>query len=57
MCNDCAILPIRDGCIHMAVSNGGFESMQSKMMEGFREAYRVLKPGGHAVYNISILGL
>ena len=57
MCNDCAILPIRDGCIHMVVSNGGFESMQSKMMEGFREAHRVLKPGGHAVYNISILGL
>lgn len=27
--------------------------MQHKMMEGFQEAYRVLKPGGHAVYNIS----
>ncbi|MCI9338895.1 MAG: methyltransferase domain-containing protein [Lachnospiraceae bacterium] len=53
---DCARLPIRDGCIDMVVSNGGFESMQSKMMDGFREAYRVLKPGGHAVYNISILG-
>lgn len=52
---DCARLPIRDGCIDMVVSNGGFESMQSKMMEGFREAYRVLKPGGHAVYNISIV--
>lgn len=26
------------------------------MMEGFREGYRVLKPGGHAVYNISIVG-
>ncbi len=53
---DCARLPIRDGCIDMVVSNGGFESMQSKMMDGFREAYRVLKPGGHAVYNISIVG-
>ena len=52
---DCARLPIRNGCIDMVVSNGGFESMQSKMMEGFREAYRVLKPGGHAVYNISIV--
>lgn len=40
----------------MVVSNAGFESMQSKMMEGFREGYRVLKPGGHAVYNISIVG-
>ena len=56
MACDCAHLPIRDGCIDMVVSNGGFESMQSKMMEGFREGYRVLKPGGHAVYNISIVG-
>jgi len=53
---DCAHLPIRDGCIDMVVSNGGFESMQSKMMDGFREGYRVLRPGGHAVYNISIVG-
>lgn len=53
---DCAHLPIGDGCIDMVVSNGGFESMQAKMMEGFREGYRVLKPGGHAVYNISIVG-
>lgn len=53
---DCAHLPIRDGCIDMVVSNGGFESMQTKMLEGFREGYRVLKPGGHAVYNISIAG-
>lgn len=53
---DCAHLPIRDGCIDMVVSNGGFESMQAKMMDGFREAYRVLRQGGHAVYNISIVG-
>jgi ubiquinone/menaquinone biosynthesis C-methylase UbiE len=25
--------------------------MQSKMMPGFKEAYRILKPGGHAIYN------
>ena len=24
--------------------------------KGFREGYRVLRPGGHAVYNISIVG-
>ncbi len=53
---DCAHLPIRDDCIDMVVSNAGFESMQSKMMQGFHEAYRVLKQGGHAVYNISIIG-
>ncbi len=52
---DCAHLPLRDGCIDMVVSNAGFESMQSKMMDGFREGFRVLKPGGHAVYNISIV--
>lgn len=56
MACDCAHLPIRNGCIDMVVSNGGFESMQAKMMDGFREGYRVLKPGGHAVYNISIVG-
>ena len=33
----------------------GFESMQYKMMDGVREAYRVLSPGGHAVYNISLV--
>ena len=53
---DCAHLPIDDCCIDMVVSNAGFESMQAKMMDGFREGYRVLKPGGHAVYNISIVG-
>lgn len=53
---DCARLPIEDGSIDMVVSNGGFESMQSKALEGFRESYRVLKPGGHAVYNMSVVG-
>lgn len=52
---DCARLPIADGCIDMVVSNGGFESLQKKMLDGFREGYRVLKPGGHAVYNMSIV--
>ncbi len=52
---DCARLPIKDGCIDLVVSNGGFESMQTKMMEGFREGYRVLKTGGYAVYNISVV--
>jgi len=53
---DCARLPIEDGCVDMVVSNAGFESMQLKMMDGFREGYRVLKPGGYAVYNISVVG-
>ena len=53
---DCARLPIQDGCIDLVVSNGGFESMQAKMMAGFREGYRVLKPRGHAIYNISVVG-
>lgn len=53
---DCARLPIQDNCIDMVVSNGGFESMQQKMTEGFQEGYRVLKIGGHAVYNISVVG-
>ena len=50
---DCANLPLADNCVDMVFSNGGFESMQDKMMAGFAEGYRVLKPGGHALYNIS----
>lgn len=50
---DCANLPLADNSIDLIFSNGGFESMQSKMMTGFSEGIRVLKDGGHAVYNIS----
>lgn len=56
MACDCAHLPNRDGCIDMVVSNWGFGSMQTKMLDGFREGYRVLKPDGHAVYNVGIVG-
>lgn len=52
---DCANLPILDDCINAVVSNGGFESMQDKMMAGFQEVYRVVKPGGNTIYNISIV--
>ena len=52
---DCARLPLADGCIDLVFSNGGFESMRQKMMDGFREAFRVLKPGGHALYNMSTI--
>lgn len=50
---DCSQLPLDSNSIDMVFSNGGFESMQFKMMDGFREALRVLKPGAQAVYNIS----
>lgn len=52
---DCSRLPLKDNCIDVVFSNGGFESMRMKMKEGFQEAYRVLKPGGSAVYNFSII--
>lgn len=52
---DCANLPVADSSIDMVVSNAGFESMQSKMMDGFNEGYRVLKDNGYAVYNMSII--
>ncbi len=52
---DCAHLPLNDGCIDAAVSNGGYESMQEKMKDGFRESHRVLKEHGYAIYNMSIL--
>ncbi|MCL2361314.1 MAG: methyltransferase domain-containing protein [Defluviitaleaceae bacterium] len=52
---DCANIPICDNSIDMVFSNTGFESMQDKMMAGFKEAQRILKPGGHAVYNMSLV--
>lgn len=50
---DCANLPLADNSVDMIFSNCGFESMQSKIMDGFSEGFRVLKNGGHGVYNIS----
>ncbi len=52
---DCAALPLGDSTVDVVFSNMGFESLQRKMMDGFREAFRVLKPGGHAVYNRHLL--
>ena len=52
---DCANMPLKDNSIDIVFSNGGFESMQDKMMAGFKDAYRILKPGGHAVYNMSLV--
>lgn len=52
---DCANMPIADDCIDAVVSNCGFESMSGKLLQGFQEAYRVLKKGGNCVYNMSIL--
>ena len=51
---DCANLPLADGCADVVFSNGGFESMQHKLLDGFQEGYRALKPGGEAVYLYSI---
>jgi len=55
MACDCAALPLADGCVDIVFSNGGFESMGTKMMPGVTEAHRVLAPGAHAVYNISLI--
>ena len=52
---DCSNIPLLDNSVDMVFSNAGFESMQRKMMEGFKEAHRILKPGGHAVYNMLLV--
>ncbi|MDR0287783.1 MAG: class I SAM-dependent methyltransferase [Clostridiales bacterium] len=52
---DCSNIPLKNGSIDLVFSNCGFESMQDKMMAGFREAHRILKPGGQAVYNMSLV--
>ncbi len=52
---DCANIPLVDNSIDCVTSHAGFESMQHKMMDGFREGYRILKQGGNAVYDISLV--
>jgi len=52
---DCSKIPLRDNSIDMVLSDGGFESMQDKKMQGFSETYRILKTDGHAVYNMSLV--
>ena len=52
---DGAHLPLMDQSVDLVFSNGGYESMQAKMMDGFREAYRVLKKDGCTVYNKSVI--
>lgn len=52
---DCSNIPLHDSSVDMVFSNGGFESMQNKMMAGFNDAHRILKPGGKAVYNMSLV--
>jgi len=52
---DGANIPLRDNSVDMVFSNGGFESMQDKMMAGFTEAHRILKPGAQAIYNMSLV--
>ena len=52
---DCANIPLKNNSLDLVFSNGGLESMRSKMMTGFKEAHRILKPNGHAVYNMSLV--
>lgn len=52
---DGARLPIMPESVDMVFSNAGYESMQAKMMAGFREAYRVIKSGGCTVYTKSVV--
>lgn len=52
---DGAKLPIMSKSVDMVFSNAGYESMQEKMMDGFREAYRVLKDDGCTVYTKSVI--
>lgn len=52
---DCAIMPFFEQTVDCVCSRGGFESMQDKMIQGFCEAYRILKDDGYAVYDKSII--
>lgn len=52
---DCAKMPVKSELIDVVLSHCGFESMQDKRMNGFTEAYRILKDKGSAIYNMSIV--
>ena len=52
---DCANIPLQDNSIDVVHSHAGFESMQDKMMAGFKEASRVLKPNGKAIYTMCLV--
>lgn len=51
---DCANLPLPDNYIDVVTSLGGFESLQDKFMQGFREGCRILKKSGSLVYTKSM---
>lgn len=52
---DGADLPVQSNSIDMVFSNAGYESMQTKMMNGFQEAFRVIKNDGHTIYTKSVV--
>jgi ubiquinone/menaquinone biosynthesis C-methylase UbiE len=52
---DGANLPILSDSVDVVFSYAGYESMQTKMMDGFHEAFRVLKSGGHTIYTKSVV--
>lgn len=52
---DGANLPVLSDSVDVVFSYGGYESMQAKMPDGFREAFRALKSGGHAIYTKSLV--
>lgn len=47
---DASALPVLDQTADIVYSYAGFDSMQAKVKEGVRQAFRVLKSGGAAVY-------
>lgn len=52
---DCANIPIADNSVDSVTSCGGFESMQEKMQEGFKDVHRILKTDANASYDIALI--
>ncbi len=52
---DCAHMPLMDGCADCVTSTVGFESVMNKMPKALQEAFRILRPGGAAVYDRALL--
>lgn len=52
---DASNLPIFKNSVDCVLSNAGFESMQHKMIDGFKEAIRIVKESGAVIYNRSLV--
>lgn len=52
---DARNLPIKDNCLDLVTSFGGFENIMGDMLKAIKEAYRVISVGGKCNYGMSMV--